>query len=79
MNGEFKLTCLDQDMRADDVVGERTLKVKGLCSVFLTRNKIPMFYKNQKSCEVTIETKYTPNLKEVSSDESTSVKYMFPE
>lgn len=46
MNADFKMTCYDQDLTSDDVVGERTLKGMGLCSIFLTRNKISMFYKN---------------------------------
>jgi Ca2+-dependent lipid-binding protein len=60
MGHDIIIQCLDEDMMANDLIGERTLKVKGLCSVFPTKNKIPLFFRNVKSCDLTIETRFTP-------------------
>ncbi|TNV82543.1 hypothetical protein FGO68_gene12267 [Halteria grandinella] len=73
MGADFRITCLDQDMMSADIIGERVLKLKGLCSVFPSRNKIPL-----------IETKYTPSLKTLESlaeysEEDTQVDMVMPE
>ena len=31
LNDEVKITCYDEDMIKNDLVGERTIKVKSLC------------------------------------------------
>lgn len=67
MGEDIKFTCYDEDMMSNDLVGERTIKVKGLCSAFPTRLKIPLYFKNEKSGELNIETKYAPSLQKMDS------------
>jgi hypothetical protein len=58
MGADIKIACFD-DVMSSNLIGVCTLKIKSLCSVFPSRNKIPLYFKNgDKAGEVTIETKF---------------------
>lgn len=67
---EITITCYDEDMMLNDIVGTVTLKAKSLCTVFPTTQKLDLFFDDEKGCELFIETKYTPNFKNLMPEPS---------
>ena len=74
MDDEFKITCFDEDLLVDDLVGSKVFKASELCSnLTATQNWLHLNYKNNKAVEVFVETKFLPNPKAFQSRSSISI------
>ena len=63
MAEEVKLTCLDEDLMTNDLVGQTAVTMSTLCTGAV-RKWIPLFYKSQVSAELLVDTIYTPPYEE---------------
>lgn len=56
----LKVTCFDEDLFDNDVVGDITMKVGLFCEEQNTRKWLPLKYKDKKSAMILLETKFIP-------------------
>lgn len=62
LEDEMKVECFDEDLFANDLIGDTSFKVSMLCSEQHTRKWLPLKFNGTKSGLVLMETIYTPPL-----------------
>lgn len=56
---DITFAVYDEDPMTNDLVGERTFKVKAICQSSLASHIIPLIYEGKKSAEVNVDTRFT--------------------